>query len=204
MRAPSRLVAVVLILSTSSFVACGGGGGSGAATGNGSTAKQGDPLNNTKIAITPMKLVGGKPGEPPQTVMDLRADGTIWGPGGKEVAQVAGDRIVSIAGKTIMVLDADGSVSIPEANRSARFDENDVLTSKEGKGVGVGDDGVPFFFGADKKVEKFPGYWDGYKPTARRTAVMLTVLLLIAVKIHKEAADAASGAPTTNGAPPNP
>ena len=177
LRRSSFAALLVAFASTVALVACGGS----AKPARPSSSTSGEPKSsNGLIVVAPMQLVVSKAGEESKTVLELRADGTIW-TGDREVASVQGDSIVSLQGKTLMTLSAAGVVDVPLAGKKATFDATDVLVSDEGKAVGVRDDGTPFFRGAERGSDTFPGRFVGFAPEARRTAVMLTVLLLIAM-----------------------
>lgn len=148
------------------------------------------PTKNETLAIkiAPMKVTPAKKGK----TVEVKKDGTITADG-KAVAKISGDQIDALDGSgTLVTVSMDGTL-VGQALKPGFKLDGDKLVTDSGAEVTVGDDGsvTSTKDGKSETLAKVEGAAD-----AKRTAVLVTAVLVVKPSDATAAAPAKAAAPT--------
>ncbi len=134
------------------------------------------PAPPPPIVVAAMKMTGPKIKNP----VELKDDGTVMG-GGKVVAKFVGAELQDASGKTLVAVAADGTLTMTGAQNTPKFNDKDELEIPGGAKMIIGDDGSVKLMNPDGKADKDSGKmkFTGFKPTARRAAMVLVLGMLM-------------------------
>lgn len=135
-------------------------------------------LSTGRLVIVPMAVVARSPSNETRELLLLREDGTILA-NGKVVARILTDSVISAEGEPIIRVEASGALAITGAKGAKpQFLPNDDLATGRSK-LRIGDDGVPVLLREGDAPDTFPGYIRGFAPNAKRTAILLMILVTL-------------------------
>jgi hypothetical protein len=142
------------------------------------------------LTVVAMKLAVPKLGG----TIDIKADGSVKA-GGKTGSKFKDNELLSEKGTAIASVASDGSVKVSFDDEPHKFNEKDELVDAKGYRLAVDDDGTVKLFdesGAPVKLPGGPLKFTGFKPSARRAAV-LVAYQAAAVLAMKEALEQVKG-----------
>lgn len=134
------------------------------------------PDASVGLFIAPMKLLNSGT----KNVQEVKADGSVLA-NGKPVGRIVGSEFHDLASKALIAVAPDGSMTMAGASPGMKFNEKDELVFPDGARFVVDDTGEVTIFSPQGKAVNPPGQagkFVGFKPEARRTAVVLVLGLM--------------------------
>jgi hypothetical protein len=130
---------------------------------------------SVRFPVMPMTLVINNVARHEKHVLELRADATLWGDG-SAVGKLDGARIVADDGSVLVSVADDGKVLAHGHPTPMRF-EGDEVVAEGGAKLSVDEKGQLIFLAPGKDATHMPINVEGYVVAAKRTALLLTVLV---------------------------